>query len=399
MKPKKRTPKKDPTPSVTLSEQEKQLVTALLDAINHSDPAEIAAGIPDVRCARVFLGLIPLDHSSTPHLLSHIKTRFEDKQVHKAIKKVLFKLKKKGVAVEDPYEENDQTPPLLRPSEPEPPRCYVGALDGKGYRPVVILLNPGTGQHIGLGVISDEQGIQEFLFGSVSKKRAKELKQQFSEESGPLVETTAFHLASVLEQAYQKSLVQGVEVPADYLELRSWLQERARPLQRPIIYDHVEETSFLRVPLTDGQMETLLNQPLMKAWLIELEPLRPFMKEIMESGDSPLILSPGQKTQRITEIKNRCAVQLFPREKRQLIKGRLEEMAYMFYQLDKETECTGLCLRAAASMDEEVSEIRPNRFLAGLVDRSMAFYFDQSRDAVEAEEEENNHASSSILIP
>ncbi|MFO7987159.1 MAG: hypothetical protein R6U38_14980 [Desulfatiglandaceae bacterium] len=232
MKPKKRTPKKDPTPSVTLSEQEKQLVTALLDAINHSDPAEIAAGIPDVRCARVFLGLIPLDHSSTPYLLSH-----------------------------------------------------------------------------------------------------------------------------------------------------------------------VEETSFLRVPLTDGQMETLLNQPLMKAWLIELEPLRPFMKEIMESGDSPLILSPGQKTQRITEIKNRCAVQLFPREKRQLIKGRLEEMAYMFHQLDKETECTGLCLRAAASMDEEVSEIRPNRFLAGLVDRSMAFYFDQSRDAVEAEEEENNHASSSILIP
>ena len=398
MKHKKRTQKKASTPSVTLSEEEKRLVTDLVHAFHHNDPAQVAARIPDARCARALLRFIPLDHPSTPDLLLRIKDCFEDKQVHKAIKRILFKLKKKGVAIEDPYQENDQAPAFWRPSETEPPRCYVGGPDGRGYRPVMILLNPGTGQRIGLGAVSDAEGVQEFLFGNVSKKRARELKQRFSAESGPLVETSLSHVTSVLEQAYQRSLDSGGEVPSGFLEFRSWLHDQDIPsLDKPVIYEYVKDSALEGAPLTDGDAGTLLDHPLMKDWLIDVESLRPFMEEIVASEESPLILSPEQKTRRVTEIKNNCVLDLFPKEKRRRIRGRLEEMAYLFHQLEEGTKYTGLCLRAAASMDQEITELTTNRFLTGLVDRSMAFYFEQGRKAMESEAETDD-PSSSILI-
>lgn len=108
---------------------------------------------------------------------------------------------------------------------------------------------------------------------------------------------------------------------------------------------------------------------------------------------------PDARLARAMEIKERCAKQLFPLEKRRLIKGRLEESAWLFHQLNEGAQYTGTCLKAAASLDEDISALTPNRFLTAWVDRSMQFYFEKSREAMEAEEADGDDAPSFILTP
>ncbi|MEJ2586139.1 MAG: hypothetical protein P8165_00870 [Deltaproteobacteria bacterium] len=401
MKRKKASKKKKASSPPSLSESEHRLVAELAGKINDADPAGIVDSIPHAHAALALVDMLSLDHPSTPTLLAQIKDRFSEKRVHKAIKRVLFKLKGKGVRVEDVYGREDTVPVSLKPSKIEGPRAYVGTLDGMGYRPVMMLLTPSTGgQEIGLGAVSDEKGIQEFLFAKMSKKRARELRRQFSTESGTMVETSLNHFASVLDRAYQASLVLGSEVPGDYLELRSRIKAQVTPLERPAIYDLVGGDAFHDDrPLTDTEIDALLDHPFMKSWVLELEPMRPFMEEIVASEDSPLILSPEQKTRRMAEIKERCAAALFPGEKRQLMKNRLEEMAFVFQKLDESSDYPVSCLKAALAMDETDSAFKKNLFLYRMVDRSMTVYFTYADEKGSQEDAQETNNASPILMP
>ncbi len=382
-----------------LSEADRRLITELVGNMSAGDPSHIIDQIPDARCAKALAEFLPLDHPSIVDLLGRVKARFHQKGVQKAIKRILFKLKGRGVAVEGLYKTEDRAPITLKPSETEPPKAYVGALDSMGNRAVMISLTPKTGgMELGLGVVSDEKGIQEFLFGKMSKKRAKELKQQFSAGSGTLVETSLPHFISVLDQAYQASLAHGNEIPQDYLELRAWLSAHEAPTDRPPIYDLVGGKITTDAPLTDSEINDLLDHPLMADWIIELGSLRPFMEAIIDSEDSPLILSPEQKAQRAMEIKERCATELFPSEKRRLMKSRMEEMAFIFHKTEEGSPLVSVCLKVAASMDEEDSDFRKNRFLFQLVDQSMTRYFDMAREDAEGNDRKMDDAVSPILV-
>ncbi|MDZ7695615.1 MAG: hypothetical protein U5R49_01360 [Deltaproteobacteria bacterium] len=397
-KPRKGSKKKKASDRAALSETERLLVTSLLENIDGSDPSEIVDQIPHPRAAKALVESLPLDHPSIVDLLGRLKARFDEKSVQKAIKRILFKLKGRGVAVEGLYDTDDPAPITFKPADSAPPQAYVGVLDSMGNRAVMFSLTPKTGGvEFGLGVVSDEKGIQEFLFGKMSKKRAKELRQQFSAGS-TLVETSLPHFTSVLEEAYQASLVLGNEVPQDYLELRAWLSAHESPPDGPPTYDLVGGTVATDDPLTDSEINDLLDHPLMADWIIELGSLRPFMEAIIDSEDSPLILSAEQKAQRAIEIKQRCATELFPSEKRRLLKSRMEEMAFIFHKMEEGSPLVPVCLKVAASMDEEDSDFRKNRFLFRLVDQSMTRYFDIAREDSEGDEKKEDHASSPILI-
>jgi hypothetical protein len=137
----------------------------------------------------------------------------------------------------------------------------------------------------------------------------------------------------------------------------------------------------------------------MKSWVLELEPMRPFMEEIVASEDSPLILSPEQKTRRMAEIKERCAAALFPGEKRQLMKNRLEEMAFVFQKLDESSDYPVSCLKAALTMDETDSAFKKNLFLYRMVDRSMTVYFTYADEKGSQEDAQETNNASPILMP
>lgn len=390
--------RKKPTSPPLLNQEQEALISTLLKEIDSTDPAEILARIPDSRCAQVLIDRLPLNDESTIPMLLTLRVGFKDKGVVKAIKRALFKLKRRGVSTEEFHTEEGDSSTILKPSQKDPPRCYVGTVDGAGLRTVVIIVHRGgKGLDVGLGVVSDQQGIQEFFYRNLSKRSAKEMEENFSREAGPLVETSLSHAATILEESYQRHLTLKSDVPADYLELRPWLLENAPVLARPVIYDCIPETSISDTILTDSQLMELFDHELMEFWLIELEALRPFMEDMFKVRESPIVLTEAQKSYRIREIKEKCMGEIFSPERRKLLKHRLEEMGYVFFKLGQE-ETAGVALAAAHASDQESTILKANPVIETLLERSLTFYT-KAMEERDTEQSRERGESSPIILP
>jgi len=397
MRPKKKAKKKKPAPP-SLPAREETLLTSLLQDFEDSDPAQVVAKLSDSRLARVFVERLPLNDESTIHLLIAIHEGFQDKQVRKAIKRALFRLEKRGFTVEGFREEKDATTAAFIPAEREKPVAHLGPIDSNGFRAVLIELHRAMkGVDLGAGLISDEHGIQQFLFANFSKKRTRQMKEDLTRDVGPLVETSLSHAATVLEKAYGRHIEIHSNAPSEYLELRPLLLENVSLLDRPIIYDSLPEGSVPDASVTAFQLEKLFQHSLLEFWIDDLENLKPFMEDISKLQDSPLLLNDAQKADRVVEIKKRGIEELFPASRRALLKYRLEEMAYLFFQL-KDEESSRLALAAALSAELEDSALKPNPLIGFIFDRSLNFYMDSAKKTAE-EADKKDDASSGLILP
>jgi hypothetical protein len=397
MRPKKKSKKKKPAPP-SLPAQEETLVTSLLQDFEDSDPAQVVARLPDSRLARVFVERLPLNDDSTIHVLTAIHQGFQDKQVRKAIKRALFRLEKRGVAVEGFREEKDSTTAVFIPAERKKPVAHLGPIDSNGFRAVLIELHRAMkGVDLGVGLISDEHGIQQFIFANFSKKRTRQMKEDLSRDVGPLVETSLAHAATVLEKAYGRHTEIHSNAPTEYLEVRPWLLENVSLLDRPIIYDSLPEGSVPEGTVNGSQLEKLFQHSLLEFWIDDLESLKPFMEDILKLDDSPLLLNDAQKADRAGEIKKKGIEKLFPLFKRALLKYRLEEMAYLFFKLEDE-ESSRLALAAALTAEQEDTVLKPNPLIEFLFDRSLNFYMDSAKKATK-EADTKDDVSSGIILP
>ena len=399
MKRKKKSKKKK-TALPSLPAAEETLIISLLKEIKNTDPYEITAKIPDSRLAQILVERLPLSDEQSIPLLSAINDCFNDKQVHKAVKLALFKLKRAGVQVKDIHSEKRGTSTILKQPQEEKPVVYIGPVnDMTGSRATLIALHkPMEGYDVGLGIVSDENGIQQYLFGTYSKKRTKKVIDHLSQIAGPLVETSLSHSFTILENAYKCHNDLNSNPPAEYLELRPWLLENASIRDKPVIYDFMPEESISGTILTDSQLEKLFEHDLMENWLIDFERLKPFMEDSMKVDDSPIVLTEAQKFDRTREIKNKGIEELFPASKRDLLKYRLEEMAYIFLKLDKE-EYSEISLIAARTMVQESTILTTNPVIEFLLEYSYSFYYDGMTEVAAESQDPSDSPSPSILLP
>jgi hypothetical protein len=380
MHAKKKRKKKKPVGKTPLAHDEEALVHSLLRDLQTTDPAQLVSRIPAPHIARNFIERLPLHEAPPISLLSALDQGFKDKEVRKAVKRLLFKLKKKGVLLEGLYPEKGAPPAILKALPSEGPAAYLGPLDRAGFRAVLITFHRDVkGVDLGVGLASDEYGLRQFVFGNFSKRSVKGIKEDLFGKVGQLVETSLSHAATVLENAYQRHLELYADAPEEYLELRPLLLENTSLLERPAIYDTLPEGLSSQQVLTDSQLERLFAHHLMASWFIEFENLQPYLEEIRKVGESQIVLTEIQKQERKNEIQDKAIDELFPAPKRSLLKQRLEEMAYFFFKLDEE-EYSRVCLAAAQTFDEETGILRQNPFVSFLMMRSLDFYMDKSRE-------------------
>ncbi|MBW1780083.1 MAG: hypothetical protein JRL30_05035 [Deltaproteobacteria bacterium] len=394
----KRKTRKELSPRTPLSQEHQALIALLLQEMAGTDPVDIAQKVPDARCAQALIDGLPLKDASAIPLLLALRAGFKEKAVTKAIKRAVFKLKRRGVPTAAFDAEDSASPSILKPLKKEDPLCYVGPVYGFGFRGVLVILDRGVrGLDIGFGIVSDEEGIQEFLFNTVSKSRAKAFKEEISAQVGPLVETSLSHAATILEESYQKHLALKSEVPAGYLELRPWLLENTTLLRRPIIYELIPEASDSETTLSGTRLWDLFDHALMDSWLIDPDALRPFMADMQNVHESPIVLTEAQKSARIREIKETCMTEIFPAEKRDVLKQRLEEMGYIFFKLGQE-ETAGVALAAAHRVVQDASLLKTNPVIEILLERGMGFY-KKAMEERGAEHGNNEDNASPLILP
>lgn len=360
-------------PTGVFSKEQEKTAASLLSKMNKSSPGDIVRLTPDAGTAVAFVRLLPLQNESVP-VLAGLKEAFKDKQVLKAIKQILFKLNNEGVATGGFFEEENEPSTILRALPKEEPKCLVGATDGFGNRSFALILQRTMqGVEMAFGVVSEEQGIQQMMIVPVSKKAAEQMLKEFSQMSGPMVETSLSHAATILEQAHGENQELKTDGTESYLELRPWLLENCAFLDHPAIFDHISEASIQNQSLTSSEIEHLLEQEIMFSWFIDHEKLEPFMVEMANMNDSPIILTETQKASRVMETREKCGRTVFPPEKAGLVKQSLEEMAYFFFKQDDEKNAT-TCLKAAVNFNDRDSLFTESLFIEKLVEKSMAIY-------------------------
>ncbi|MDY7035648.1 MAG: hypothetical protein SV375_05725 [Thermodesulfobacteriota bacterium] len=394
---KKKKPKKKRLLRSSLSPEDEDLLTFLLKNLKKINSQNIHDTIPGPEFAQALIERLSPDNSDSIKVILSVKGAFQDKNVQKAIKKTIFRFKQRGVSLPD-LEPQPPPPILIIKAEKVEPSAHLGPVDGGGSRGILVVLpQVPKGVDVGMGVVNDESGILQFLYGRYSKKRMKEIKDLFLSNFQYVVETSIFHAGTILERAYGQSKQGLEESSSSYLKLRPWILENIPLLECAAIYDFIPAESISMEILTDSEIDRLLDHNLMKSWIIDEEKMNPLIKEIKKAEESPILVSEAQRTNRIKEIKKKCIAELYPESKRHIQKDRLEEMAYVFFKHDEE-DYARLSVACAVSMDEKNSLIRVNPFLEGMVERSLDYYRKTRKELAESKGMEED-SSGLILSP
>jgi hypothetical protein len=394
---KRKVKKKRPQPVSILSQEQEARLNAFLENLKDINPDHLAEQLSSPDFAEAMVSRLPSVEPEAVNILLAIKEAFPQRGVRKAVKRAAFRLRQKGLS--HPELESKKGPQLLVKGEKRPePSVYVGPVDGAGSRGVFLALSLlPTGVDVGMGVVNDEEGILHFIYGRYSKKRMKEIKNVFFSNFHHVVETSLSHGATILERAYQDSRQRLGQHAGDYLKLRPWILENVPLLEQAAIFDFISADSIPKQALTAVQIDRLMEHKLMEEWIIASDKMRPLMEEIQKVKESRILVSEAQRRDRISELKKRALQDIYPDEHCLRMKGRLEEMGYVFFKVN-EGEMAYLSLAAARSMDEKGLLLGFNPFLNAILERSLDFYDKVSGGMGKSNREEDDF-SSRIMIP
>jgi len=314
--------------------------------------------------------MVAIPDRMTGKLLRRLFEVTSDKTVRRIIKRSLYRLKGKGIPVEEIL--SDKGKPVLRPVQAEPKGGYASGIDVLGHRFLWLTIpHPGRGLTVMHGIVSDTEGIIDFSREEMTRKGFRSFFEEVKEKNAfPFVELDSSYVAFLFTQGYQLNLQNKKNLPEDYLQAKSDVESVKKEHPRALIY------SFLRADEIgeDDRMlrkgGDLLKVDIFSSWRIEEEQIRAYADEVWEAEESKIVLNPTQKEARLQGIYQKALSELFSGERRFLYQRRLEEMAYVLFKLGREEEAK-ISLAVALDLEKPLNPIQPNPFLFQLVVKSI----------------------------
>jgi hypothetical protein len=323
--------------------------------------------------------LASLPHEKVAKVLQRMLEEFEEKKVRKIIKRSLYRLKNKGVAIEE--SPSDKGKPVLHPFQAESPKGYGSPIDSLGQRLLILVIpHAGRGWAVLQGVIRDTKGIVDFSGEEMTRKGLRSFLQEVQEKNPfPLVEVEPSYVAFLLEQSHRLSLQKGSSSSQDFLRSKNEIDPIKKEYDRPLIYSHLQVEELKENDRMLRGSGDLFKSDLFASWGVPEEEIRPYADAVWEAEESKIVLSQAQKEARFQEIYQRALSDLFTEEKRGLYKKRLEEMAYVLFQLKREEQAR-MSLAAAVDLEKPLNPFQPNPFLFQLVVRSILTLLAEARE-------------------
>jgi hypothetical protein len=314
--------------------------------------------------------LATIPHAKVAVLLQRMLQVSDRKKVQKIIKRALYRLKNRGIAIEEIPPKKEES--ILRPLQAEPPKGFGGGLDFMGHRFLLLVIpHTGRGWRVMQGVTSDTKGLIDFSGEEMTRKEFKAFFEEIQGKSSfPLVEMEPSYVGFLFAQAYQLTLEKKEIVPQDFLSLKSEIEGIKKEYDKPLIYLYLQAEELAGDDRVLRRSGDLLKADLFQSWRIEEDQMRPYADEVWEAEESKIVLNQAQKEVRFQAIYQKALSELFSGEKRFLYKRRLEEMAYLLFKLGKEEEAR-VSLAAALDLEKPLNLIQPNPFLFQLVIKSI----------------------------
>jgi hypothetical protein len=392
----RRKEKKKKVKGLSYSDETLQAVQTIIDRIGlsqrHGEDSQHSfefvsqfLGKSDELDAAIAEGLVRIPSGDTAKILMHMKASCRSKALLKAIRKSLYRLKQRGISVEE-KEEREREVPVIRPLSSGHPEGFVSAIDYLGNR-LIILAIPriSRGLYTLQAVVSDVEGLMDFHRDEMTRKAFGAFLGDLRERVRlPMVEVPAAYGRFLLEEAYALTEKRGKTPPQDYPMAKRAISEIGDGVHGPLIYQFLDQNEIKGNDRLLADSKDLLTVEGFVNWLLEPEEVEPYVRAVKEAEESKIAVNPAQKEEWLQGIYQRALGELFPAERRLRYKRRLEETAYVLVKLDRSDEAKR-CLAAALDLEKEIGPLRPNPFLLQLVITSIYRVMAERHEKLEKE--------------
>jgi hypothetical protein len=328
-------------------------------------------------------------HDASLALLHEIAVRSADKLVHKEVKRALYRLEQRGIA---------------RPAEPAAPAAllgpqlegYLSPLDGRGDQ-LVWLVRPLPGGGIAhlLAVINDPEGMRDTALHHTTRKALRSARQDLeTKHEIRLVDADWRYCDFLMDRAFQWAGQRGTAIEGDYPGLRAQLVRTPASSDLPaLIWSKLDAAAIAAEPTLLATSPTLLEEKEFRTWFFDVETLKPYLDEMLQVKDSPIVLSPAQQQERFRTTIEHALEELFGGERQASYARRLLLMAYVFAVTQRLDAARRTCAVALA-LEKSTQGGRDVPLCEQLVRTSLAAFFQMA-----AEQEQEQARSSLIMTP
>jgi len=354
-------------------------IAQLKNAIGRSAETDIAA---------IFL-LGKIAARESLDLIREIEKNATDKDVKKEIKRALFKLAQKGVAIADETAVERKPAALFeRTLEIE---AYMSAVDGGGGRLIWIAkAQPNHGLQVIQAMLHDREGLLRFGGMHMKRKELRGMADEIKQQHGVSMIAIPWEFADqMVYEAYEKAKARGQSGLENFHDIRSLIGTG-----KPKAFTHPIYVKLGTGDLRDGpwreQSRRLLDEPELRYWVLIDDWVKGFLAQIEDARTSRLVLNPVQKEERLAAIVRDAVKTLCSGDSGKAFKQRMEDTALYFYETGR-VEQAKLSLAVAQQVGAGDPGPLDISFLTGLMQKSFAFFMSQQK----AQKEE---AESSLII-
>jgi hypothetical protein len=183
--------------------------------------------------AEFFELLATIPHAKTAKLLQRSLDISGQRKVKKAIKRSLYRLKGKGIALEDLAASKGES--ILRPLQTEPPEGFGSGIDFLGERLLVLAIPHGGRKWTVMeGIVSDVQGLSDFSRNEMTRKEFRNFLDEVRQKNPfPLVQMEPSYTGFLFHQAYQLTVDRRGAIPPDYARCKGEIEKIRKDYEKP----------------------------------------------------------------------------------------------------------------------------------------------------------------------
>jgi hypothetical protein len=261
--------------------------------------------------------------------------------LRREVRRALFKLRQHGI--EPPVTKAAASPAVATPAQGA--NAIISPVDQEGARLVWLFKTRAQGGLSRLqGLTSDSDGLVGANLTHVSRRELREERQEIERSSRIKLVDADYRLGDfILCEAYRHTPEARLGHVGNFLALRAEVLAAppAADYQHPI-YDEFAAT------LSEEPSADLLKEPELAGWVIPEPDLKPYLDEIGEIRQSPLVLNQYQQEERVNTVVARAVEQFFSGEPGALMRRRLEDTAYYLGRIGQANPARWAASAAAA---------------------------------------------------
>lgn len=263
--------------------------------------------------------------------LRALEQHSSDKNVHKEVRRALYRLEQKGLAI--PAE---PLPSIAKPTVTQSLEGYVSPIDGHGDRLVWLVKSRAGGVAHLNAVLNDPEGLREVETYETTRKHIRSARDSLRERNQiDMVEADWHYCDFLIDRATAWAKQRNLRMVGDYGHLRAILIGAPVQPSPPLIYRYLQADAIRSRPELLNDSASVLEQDEFRTWFLERATVAPYIEEVKQVRNSPIVLAEAQQQERVRLIGEKAVEQLFGGEGQASWVRRLEEMAYIFYALKR----------------------------------------------------------------